>query len=155
MSERIATLTLDEGTIQKRAPEVEHERQTAILDLLQNNSFTPHCLNAGPYALHVSVREGRLVFDIQSASAADKKAQLALSLSPLRSLIRDYFIVCESYHKILGSHGSTRVEAMDMGRRSLHNEGAETLMDMLKGRITVDFPTARRLFTLICVLHIR
>ncbi len=101
------------------------------------------------------MREGRLVFDIESESVADKKAQLALSLSPLRSLIRDYFIVCESYHKILGSHGSTRVEAMDMGRRSLHNEGAETLMDMLKGRITVDFPTARRLFTLICVLHIR
>jgi uncharacterized protein (UPF0262 family) len=155
MSERVTSLTLDEGTIRKRAPEVEHEKSTAILDLLQNNSFAPHCLNAGPYALNVSVRDGRLVFDIQSEATEDKKAQLALSLAPLRSLIRDYFIVCESYHKILGSHGSTRVEAIDMGRRGLHNEGAEILMDMLKGRITVDFPTARRLFTLICVLHIR
>jgi uncharacterized protein (UPF0262 family) len=155
MSERIASLTLDESTIRKRASEIEHEKRTAILDLLHSNAFAPHCLNAGPYALHVSVREGRLVFDIQSESVADKKAQLVLSLQPLRSIIRDYFIVCESYYALLGSHGSGRVEAIDMGRRSLHNEGAEMLMSMLKGRITVDFPTARRLFTLICVLHIR
>jgi uncharacterized protein (UPF0262 family) len=155
MSERIASLTLDEGTIRKRAPEVEYEKRTAILDLLHNNSFAPHCLNAGPYALNISVQDGRMVLDIQSESDASKKAQLALSLVRLRSLIRDYFIVCESYFKILGSHGSTRVEAIDMGRRGLHNEGAEILQNMLKDRITVDFPTARRLFTLICVLHIR
>jgi len=155
MNERIASVTFDEGTIRKRAPEVEHEKRTAILDLLQNNEFAPQDLQAGPYALHVSVQEGRLVFDIASQSAPDKKTQIVLSIQPLKSLIRDYFIVCESYYKILGSHGSSRVEAIDMGRRGLHNEGAKKLQEMLAGKITLDFPTARRLFTLICVLHIR
>jgi uncharacterized protein (UPF0262 family) len=152
--ERIAAITLDEGSIIKRSVEVEHERKTALADLLHENSFAPHCLNAGPYTLSLSVRDGRLAFDIQSQSS-DKNTQLVLSVQPLKTIIRDYFMICESYYATLKSTACGKVEAIDMGRKALHNEGAEMLQELLKGRISLDFPTARRLFTLICVLHIR
>lgn len=154
MSERLANVTLDERTILKRTPEIEHEKRTAIADLLHANSFAPHCLNAGPYDLHLSVQDGRLRFDIRSQTA-DKTAELVLAIQPLRSIIRDYFLICESYYDSLKNRGSGRVETIDAGRRGVHNEAAEILQTMLSGRITVDFPTARRLFTLICVLHIK
>jgi uncharacterized protein (UPF0262 family) len=109
----------------------------------------------GPYNVHLSIEEGRLVFDIRS-STSDKKSKVVLSVAPLRGVIRDYFLICESYYEALKANNTPhKLEAIDMGRRGMHNEGAEKLVELLEGKITVDFPTARRLFTLICVLHIK
>jgi uncharacterized protein (UPF0262 family) len=154
MSERIATIALDEGSIKKRTPEVEHERNVAIADLLDENMFQPLCMNGGPYDLQLSVTEGRLVMDIHSQKD-EKATRLALSVQPLRRVIRDYFMICESYYEALKTASPGKIEAIDMGRRGVHNEGSEELQDLLKGRIQLDFPTSRRLFTLICVLHIK
>ncbi len=152
-SERIATITMDEGSVKRRSPEAEHERNVAIADLLHENRFEATCLKCGPYDLKLSIEEGRLAFDIKAVETG-KTARLALSMQPLRSIIRDYFIICESYYEALKS-SPTKIEAIDMGRRGVHNEGSEVLQSMLKDRITIDFPTSRRLFTLICVLHIK
>lgn len=149
MSQRIERVTLDEGSIKSRSPEVENERKTAVADLLHENHFALASMD-GPYDVRLSVQEGRLAFDIRSG---EKKAEIALSVLPLKTLIRDYFLVCEGYFEAIKKGG--QVEAIDMGRRGLHNEGAEMLKSLLSGRIEVDFATARRLFTLICVLHIR
>ena len=154
MSERIAKITLDESSIKHRTMEVEHERSVAVADLLGDNVFAPVGMECGPYDVHLRIEEGRLVFDIQSPSA-DKKSKVALSVAPLRSVIRDYFIVCESYYQALKNASPSKLEAIDMGRRGVHNEGSEALQDMLQGKITLDHRTARRLFTLICVLHIK
>ena len=152
--EKIIKLTLDKGTIKHRTMEVEHECKVAITDLLHENVFNPHCMQNGPYHLHLSVEENRLLFDIHSPSA-DKHTKFPLAVQPLKRLIRDYFMICDSYYEALQHSGKGRLEAIDMGRRGLHNEGAELLQELLKGRISVDLPTARRLFTLICVLHIK
>ncbi len=153
MTNRIIAITLDEGSIGHRSMEAEHEKTVAITDLLHENSFQPHCMKGGPYTLHLSVSEGRLIFDI--ASDTGEKAKAVLPIAPLRGVIRDYFMICESYYAALKDSKSHKLEAIDMGRRGIHNEGSEELQTLLKGRITVDFPTSRRLFTLICVLHIR
>ena len=150
---RLTSITLDEASIKKRSQQAEHEKSVAIADLLDENLFHPLCMSGGPYALHLSIAEGRLIFDITSEK--DDKARAALSIAPLRSVIRDYFMVCESYYAALKDTSACKVEAIDMGRRGVHNEGSEELQSLLKDRITVDFPTARRLFTLICVLHIK
>jgi uncharacterized protein (UPF0262 family) len=126
----------------------------AIFDLLEHNSFTPDGAPGGPYRLKLSVVEQRLVFDI--ATLADEPVRvLILSLSPFRRIIRDYFLICESYYEAIRSATPAQIEAIDMGRRGLHNEGSELLEQRLAGKVALDFDTARRLFTLICALHVR
>jgi uncharacterized protein (UPF0262 family) len=153
MTERIVRISLDESSMKKRSPEAEHERNVAIADLLDDNLFQPLCMQGGPYQVHLSIADGRLIFDI--ASEKGDKARAALPMQPLRSTVRDYFMICESYYEALKTAGACKIEAIDMGRRGVHNEGSEALQKVLKGRIKIDFPTARRLFTLICVLHIK
>lgn len=151
--QRLAAVTLDKKTTGGGGHLLDLERSRAISDLLDANHFAPHGLK-GPYALHLGVREGRLVFTL-TPEGASKSHRITLALTPLRSIIRDYFLMCESYHEAVKVGGAARIEAVDMGRRALHNEGAEELTALLAGKIAVDFDTARRLFTLLCVLHIK
>ncbi|PKQ08785.1 MAG: hypothetical protein CVT73_05860 [Alphaproteobacteria bacterium HGW-Alphaproteobacteria-12] len=151
---RIVDLVLDERTVMRRSPDVEHERKVAIFDLLEENSFTPVGSDGGPYVLHLSIEENRLVFDIRLESG-DLHGKMLLSLTPFRRIIKDYFMICESYYDAIKTAAPAQIEAIDMGRRGLHNEGSELLKERLAGKIGMDFDTARRLFTLICVLHIK
>ena len=150
---RLAAVTLDEGSIARSNPDVEHERAVAIYDLLEDNMFAPvgH-EDGGPYALHLGIAENRLVFDIRLADGTPVVAHL-LSLTPLRRIVKDYFMICDSYYQAIRTATPTQIEAIDMGRRGLHNEGSQILMERLQPKVEVDFDTARRLFTLICVLH--
>ncbi|MGB9368732.1 MAG: UPF0262 family protein [Xanthobacteraceae bacterium] len=150
--QRLVKITLDEGSIGRSSPDIEHERAVAIYDLLEDNSFVPVDHDGGPYVLHLSIAENRLVFDIRSEEGAPVMAHL-FSLTPLRRIVKDYFMICDSYYKAIRTSTPSQIEAIDMGRRGLHNEGSELLMERLKEKIAVDFDTARRLFTLICVLH--
>ena len=151
---RIASIELDEGTVLKRTREIEQEREIAIYDLLESNHFAPADAPEGPYNLHLGVSENRLVFDIRDA-ADEPLRKVMLSLTPFRRLIKDYFLVCESYFKAIRTAPPSQIEALDMGRRGLHDEGSKLLKERLDGKIDVDFDTARRLFTLICVLHLK
>ena len=151
-TQRLCKITLDEGSIGRSGPDIEHERAVAIYDLLEDNSFAPVDQEPGPYMLHLSISESRLVFDIRREDGTPLMAHL-LSLTPLRRIVKDYFLICDSYYKAIRTSTPSQIEAIDMGRRGLHNEGSELLMERLKEKITVDFDTARRLFTLICVLH--
>ena len=153
-SERIINITLDERSVLRRSAEVEHERQVAIYDLLEGNTFRPAGDFTGPYHLHLSIEENRLLFDIQDERETPLST-VTLPLLPFRRIVRDYFGVCESYFEAIKTASPARIEAIDMGRRGLHNEGSELLRERLGERIEIDFDTARRLFTLICVLHIR
>jgi uncharacterized protein (UPF0262 family) len=153
-TKHIVNLTLDERTVLRRAPEVEHERAVAIYDLLEDNCFAPVGDHRGPYSLHLSIEEQRLIFDIRTA-AEEPLERIPLSLKPFRRIIKDYFTVCESYFTAIKSATPSRIEAIDMGRRGLHNEGSELLRERLAGKIEIDENTTRRLFTLLCVLHIR
>lgn len=152
--QRIVNITLDERTVVRRSPDVEHERAVAIYDLLEENHFAPVGDYRGPYNLHLSIEESRLLFDIR-AESDEALGTVTLPLSPFRRIVRDYFTVCESYFEAIKTASPSRIEAIDMGRRGLHNEGSNLLRERLEGKITIDFDTARRLFTLICVLHIR
>ena len=153
-TQRIADITLDEKSVVSRSPEVEHERAVAIFDLLEENHFDPEGCGEGPFNLYLSIEESRLKFDIRNGEDATLRI-LSLSLSPFRRLIKDYFTVCESYFEAIKTASPSRIESIDMGRRGLHNEGSEILRQRLADKVEVDFETARRLFTLICVLHIR
>ncbi len=154
-SQRIINLTLDERTIVRRKAEIEHERAVAIFDLLEDNSFAPHGDEfIGPYDVRLSLQDDRLVFAIRSQDAA-ALGEITLPLKPFRRVVRDYFAICESYFEAIKRLPPSQIEAIDMGRRGLHNEGSEMLRERLDGKITIDFDTARRLFTLICVLHIK
>jgi len=150
--QRLVKVTLDEGSIGRSSPDIEHERAVAIYDLLEDNSFAPVDHDGGPYTLLLSIAENRLVFDIRLEDGSPVMAHL-LSLTPLRRIVKDYFLICDSYYKAIRTSTPSQIEAIDMGRRGLHNEGSELLMERLKEKIAVDFDTARRLFTLICVLH--
>jgi uncharacterized protein (UPF0262 family) len=150
--QRLVKVTLDEGSIGRSSQDIEHERAVAIYDLLDDNSFAPIDHDGGPYALHLSIAENRLIFDIRNEDGTPVMAHL-LSLTPLRRIVKDYFLICDSYYKAIRTSTPSQIEAIDMGRRGLHNEGSELLMERLKEKIAVDFDTARRLFTLICVLH--
>lgn len=152
---RIQDIQLDQKSIVRWSPEVEHERNVAIFDLLEANRFA--LLQdgfAGPYKLVLSLRESNLILDV-AADGQDQAAELVLSMRPFRSVIKDYFLICDSYYQAIRGATPSRIEAIDMARRGLHNEGSELLRDALKGRVDMDHDTARRLFTLICVLHIR
>ena len=149
---RLVKITLDEGSIGRSSQDIEHERAVAIYDLIEDNSFAPADHDGGPYMLHLSISENRLVFDIRREDGTPLMAHL-LSLTPFRKIVKDYFMICDSYYKAIRTASPTQIEAIDMGRRGLHNEGSELLKERLKEKIEVDFDTARRLFTLICVLH--
>jgi len=150
--QRLVAVTLDEETIGRSNPDVEHERKIAIYDLLEQNSFAPVGHKDGPYALHLSVTGNRLVFDIRQEDGTPVVAHL-LSLTPLRRIVKDYYTICDSYYQAIRTATPDKIEAIDMGRRGVHNEGSRILMDRLKGKVSVDIDTARRLFTLLCVLH--
>ena len=149
---RLVAITLDEGSIGRSNPDVEHERAVAIYDLLEDNAFAPANHEAGPYALHLGISENRLAFDIRLADGAPVVLHM-LSLTPFRRIVKDYFMICESYYQAIRTAMPSQIEAIDMGRRGLHDEGSRLLMERLEGKVQVDFDTARRLFTLICVLH--
>jgi len=152
--QRIAAVRLDEKTMVRRRPEVEHERAIAIYDIIEENYFAPVGEFHGPYNLTLSLSDNRLLFDIGSESG-EHLTQLTLPLKQFQSLIKDYFMVCESYYNAIKKSSPHQIEAIDMGRRSLHNEGSLLLRERLAGKVDIDHDTARRLFTLICVLHIR
>jgi uncharacterized protein (UPF0262 family) len=150
---RILDVSLDERSVARRTPEVEHERAVALFDLLEENDFALVGGEPGPYTLHIGVFENRLVFGVQDAGGA-KLRDVILSLTPFRKIVKDYFLVCGSYYAAITKLGTAQIEALDMGRRGLHNEGSELLRERLAGKIELDLDTARRLFTLICALHI-
>ena len=155
---RIIDVTLDERTILWRSADVEQERRIAIFDLLEDNCFAPQRQHAdgyaGPYRLHLSVEEGRLALTMRRADGSPLET-LVLGLARFRRPIRDYFAICDSYYQAIRAATPSQIETIDMARRGIHNEAAELLRERLAGKIHVDFDTARRLFTLICVLHIR
>ena len=151
-SHRLVAVTLDENSIGRSGPDIEHERAVAIYDLLESNSFVPEGQARGPFKLNLSITGNRLMFDIRNANDTPVMAHL-LSLSPLRRIVKDYFMICDSYYEAIRTATPDRIEALDVGRRALHDEGSQLLMERLKNKVTVDFETARRLFTLICVLH--
>lgn len=149
---RLVEVTLDSGSIGRNSADVDHEREVAIFDLLERNSFALENHDGGPYTLHLSLADNRLVFTIGDENRAPM-ANVMLSLSPFRRLVKDYFLMCESYYQAIKTAPASRIEAIDMGRRGLHDEGSRLLMERLKGKILFDVATARRLFTLICALH--
>jgi uncharacterized protein (UPF0262 family) len=150
--QRLVAVTLDEASIGRSGPDIEHERAIAIYDLLEANTFAPVGDDRGPYVLHLSITGHRLVFAIRRPDGEDVVAHL-LSLSPLRRVVKDYFMICDSYYAAIRTATPDRIEALDMGRRGLHDEGSQLLMERLKDKVVLDFETARRLFTLMSVLH--
>jgi uncharacterized protein (UPF0262 family) len=151
---RLVAVTLDEDSIGRSGPDIDHERAVAIYDLLEQNEFAPVGRDDGPFTLRLSLAENRLCFDIRTADHAPVMMHL-LSLTPFRRLVKDYFMICDSYYQAIRTATPDRIEALDMGRRGLHDEGSRLLQERLKRKVNVDFETARRLFTLICVLHWR
>jgi len=157
MTNRICQIEIDEKGLVRPTPEIEQERRVAIFDLLEDNRFTParrpdREMPEGPYRVLLAIREGRLVFDIATESG-EKADEFHLSLGPFRQVVKDYFQICESYFDAVKRLPPSQIEAIDMARRGIHNEGASILQDRLTGKAEVDTDTARRLFTLICVLH--
>ena len=152
MKQRLVSVTLDEASIGRSNEDVGHEREVAIYDLLEQNTFVPVGHAGGPYALHLSVNANRLVFDIRLQDGTPVMAHL-FSLSPLRRIVKDYYMICDSYYQAIRTATPDKIEAIDMGRRGIHKEGSQILMERLKDKVTIDIDTARRLFTLICVLH--
>ena len=148
----LVAINLDESSIRRSTPDIDHERAVAIYDLIEDNRFEPQGCHGGQYVLGLSIQEQRLVMDITSPDGTPVTTHV-LSLTPLRKVIRDYFMVCESYYEAIRQASPSRIEAIDMGRRGLHDEGSQILRERLDGKIGVDHDTARRLFTLICVLH--
>ncbi|MDA0221365.1 MAG: UPF0262 family protein [Proteobacteria bacterium] len=154
-AERISDIRLDDRLIKRRSPEIEHEMGVAIYDLLETNRFVPADAPPGPYHVLLAIRDGRtLVFEIMDEKD-QPLSEVPVGLSAFRRIVKDYFTVCESYFEAIRHAPASRIEALDMGRRGLHNEGAVLLQESLEGKIEIDEETARRLFTLICVLHIR
>jgi uncharacterized protein (UPF0262 family) len=151
---RLVKIELDEQSTARRSAEVDRERAVAIFDLLEENEFRPALEQDGPYHLFLAIEENRLVFDIRDTNDAPLY-KFILSLSPFRRIVKEYFDICESYYQAIKSASPSQIEAIDMGRRGLHNEGSEILRERLGGKVEVDFNTARRLFTLICALHVR
>ena len=151
---RLIEVSWDDTSSARATPDIEHERAVAIFDLIEENSFQPTDDQNGPYKLVLSVIDSKLVFDISGHDDTQVIVHV-LSLTPFKKIIKDYFLICESYYDAIRSSSPQQIEAIDMGRRGIHNEGSQTLCDRLSGKIEIDFDTARRLFTLICVLHWR
>jgi uncharacterized protein (UPF0262 family) len=151
---RICAIELDERTVVRRTREIEQEREIAIYDLLEANLFRPLESQGGPYKVILSVEDNRLVFDVRHEEG-DEDCRVQLSLLPFRTVIKDYFLICESYFKAIRNAPPSQIETLDMSRRGVHNEGSELLQERLKDKIETDFDTARRLFTLLCVLHLK
>ena len=150
---RIVHIELDEGSIKRRSPEVDHERKIAIIDLIDDNNFA--LVNyPGKYRLTISIRENKLVFDVCDDRKTPIKT-IILSLTPFRKIIKDYFVICDSYFEAIKTSSPAQIEAIDMGRRGIHNEGSDLLADRLEDKATMNRTTSRRLFTLVCVLHLR
>ena len=152
--QRIAKITLDERTVVRRNADIEHERAVAIFDLLEENSFAPVAGYDGPFHLDLGIEDNRLVLDIRGTDDVSRE-RIVLSLAPFRGIVKDYFLICESYFAAIKRASTMQIEAIDMGRRGLHNEGSELLRERLADKVALDLNTARRLFTLVCVLHIR
>ena len=152
--QRIAKITLDEQTVVRRNADIEHERAVAIFDLLEENSFVPVAGYDGPFHLDLGIEDSRLVLDIRGTDEVSRE-RIVLSLAPFRGIVKDYFLICESYFAAIKRASTMQIEAIDMGRRGLHNEGSELLRERLADKVVLDLNTARRLFTLVCVLHIR
>ena len=158
---KITQITLDDANLPPPTPEIEQERKVAIFDLLEDNSFVlpareDRPVPPGPYSVDLSIRDKRLVFDvghIDTLETAKKVVEFQLALGPFRQVVKDYFQICESYFEAVKSLPPSQIETIDMARRGIHNEGARVLMERLEGKVEVDNDTARRLFTLICVLH--
>ena len=153
----IAKIALDDAGLPPPTPEIEQERKVAMFDLLEENSFTLPAREGrdvpeGPYHVNLSIREKRLVFDVETIKS-DKAAEFHLSLGPFRQVVKDYFHICESYFDAVKTLPPSQIETIDMARRGIHNEGSRVLQERLTGKVDVDTDTARRLFTLICVLH--
>jgi len=149
---RLVSVDIDEDTLAASGPDAEHERRVAIFDLLEENSFEVDGKDDGPYALKLSMQERKLVFEIKT-EGGDAVHTFLLSVTPFRGVIRDYFMICESYYDAIRSSSPHQIEAIDMARRGIHNEGSDLVAERLEGKVKVDFDTARRLFTLICALH--
>jgi uncharacterized protein (UPF0262 family) len=149
---RVAVVTLDKDSIGRASLDVEYERAVAIEDLIEENSFAPVGHDGGPYALYLRIAENRLVFDIRLADNSPVVTHF-LSLNPFKRVVKDYFLVCDSYYAAIKTASPDRIEALDMGRRAVHDEGSQLLLERIKHRVVVDFNTARRLFTLVCALH--
>jgi uncharacterized protein (UPF0262 family) len=151
-TKRLVGITLDEESLDPGGRDVEHEREVAIYDLIEENVFAPVGHDGGPYRLHILHAANRLVFDVRLDDDTPLVAHY-LSLTPFRRLVKDYLMMCESYYQAIRTSTPSQIEAIDMGRRGLHNEGSELLKERLKDKIDMDFDTARRLFTLVTVLH--
>lgn len=154
MAYRLSAITLDEASVVYRSRAIEQEREVAIYDLLEANSFRPEGSAGGPYHLFLGLEENRLVLDVRLEDGADH-GRVLLSLTPLRKIVKDYFLICENYYKAIRTAPPYQIESLDMARKALHDEGARELQKRLDGKIETDFDTARRLFTLVCVLQMR
>lgn len=152
--QRLAEVKLDPTSLAATTPEAEHERQVAIFDLLEENTFSLTGYDSGPYSLLLSLADNRLVFDVSELGGPALR-RIMLSLAPFRRVTKDYFMICDSYYEAIKSASPAQIEAIDMGRRALHNEGSVLLSERLAEKITVDFDTSRRLFTLVCALRNR
>ena len=148
---RIQTISIDDAALPPPTPEIEQERRLAVFDLLEENSFALPGRAEGPYDLVLGIREGRLVLDV--AASGEKAAEFHLALSPFRQVVKDYFQICKAYFEAVKTMPPSQIEAIDMARRGIHDEGGRILIERLEGKAELDHPTARRLFTLICVLH--
>lgn len=154
-NKRLSRIELDEKSLGAAKGDIDHERKVAMHDLLQDSSFAPHGATVdGPYALYLSERDGRLIFDIRTEAGEELVAH-HLSLAPIRKTIKDYFLLCENYYDAIRAAQPEKLETIDMARRAVHNEGTERLIERLSGKIDIDFDTARRVFTLICSLAMR
>jgi uncharacterized protein (UPF0262 family) len=151
-SDHLAAVTLDAASLGSSSDEAEHERRVAIYDLVEANKFRPVGHDGGPYALKLGISGQRLVFDIRLTDGTPVIAHM-LSLAPFRRIVKDYFVVCDSYYAAIRTATADRIEALDMGRRGLHDEGSRLVMERLRRKVELDFETARRLFTLLAVLH--
>jgi uncharacterized protein (UPF0262 family) len=149
---RLTAVTLDETSLGSSNDDIEHERRVAIYDLIEDNKFRPAGHDGGPYTLRLGISGSRLVFDIRLADGAPLIAHM-LSLAPFRRIAKDYFVICDSYYAAIRTATPDRIEALDMARRGLHDEGSHLVLERLKRKVDLDFATARRLFTLIAVLH--
>ena len=150
----ISSIKLEEKKVIRRSAQVEHERKVAIFDLLEDNSFSPQVKVEGPFKLRLRIEDNRLIFDVRDND--DKPVDtLALPISGFRKIIKDYFLICDSYFEAIKKKAPSQIEAIDMARRGLHDEGADVLQSRMADHVKMDQQTARRLFTLICVLHIR